>query len=329
MVLSVPEKGKLAAFDLSQNRLLWQFPADGQQHRNSDDDVEVEAVYTTPVVSQQTVYVGGYDGYIYALDITNGAIRWEFETDGSIIGGLLVESDTVYAGSADGNVYALSAADGTTRWPPFDTGGEIWSRPTLSEGTLYITSIDGTVHAVNAQNGDREGNSFKAKAGIASPAVVAQGKVLVGSLDSSLYALDANNLSNVLWQFSADNWFWTEPFVDRNVIYAGSLDGRMYAIDLNSGNEVWNQDVGGPVRAKPILAQGVLVVATKAGEVWGLNPQTGDPTWPAAVTIADDVLADPFVMGENVYLTDTNGGLHGIRITDGSPVAVPDLKALV
>jgi outer membrane protein assembly factor BamB len=272
VVLTVPEKGKLVAYDLSQNRLLWQFPASGQKHRNGKD-VKINAIYTTPVLSpstasQSTVYIGGYDGYVYAVDMANGSLRWEFKTDGPIIGSLLFERDTVYAASTDGNVYAVSAADGAPRWPtPFKVEGRIWSRPTLADGILYITSLAGTVYAINAETGASAGDCFSAKAGIASPAVVTSGKVLVGGFDSKLYALEAHDLRDVAWEFPADNWFWTEPLVQGNVVYAGSLDGKIYAIDLTNGSELWQRNLAEPIRAKPIMSQGVLVVINKKGEV--------------------------------------------------------------
>lgn len=328
MVLSTPEKGKLAAFDLSQNRLAWQFPSSNLKHPN-DKKIELEAIYTTPIVSQQTAFIGGYDGYVYALDMSNGVVRWEFKSDGPIVGGLLMDGTTLYFGTADGGVYALNAADGAAKWArPFEADGRIWARPTLDQGVLYVTTLEGDVFALNAENGAANGNHFEAKAGIPSPVVVSQGKVLVGSMDSTLYALDPS-LKNVLWEFKADNWFWTEPLVNGNTVYTGSLDGKMYAVDLNSGGLQWERNLGEPIRAKAALSQGVLVVLNGKGEAWGLNPQTGDPAWPTSVALGEDVLADPFLSGDNIYVNDTNGGLHGLKVIDGSLVPVPDLKALV
>ena len=69
-------------------------------------------VFSSPVVSGATVYVGSGGGSMFALDAATGATRWQFGTGGGIYGTPVVSDGRVYFGSDDGYVYALEAAQG-------------------------------------------------------------------------------------------------------------------------------------------------------------------------------------------------------------------------
>ncbi|MFH0769695.1 MAG: PQQ-binding-like beta-propeller repeat protein, partial [Chloroflexota bacterium] len=83
------------------------------------------AIYGSPAVAEGLVYVGGYDGKIYAFSPGRDESRWIYPRQGNlggaIVGGLTIAQDKVYFGCADGKVYALNAADGFKEWE-FTTG---------------------------------------------------------------------------------------------------------------------------------------------------------------------------------------------------------------
>ena len=59
------------------------------------------------------VYIGSYGGYVYALDASNGAEIWAFNTGGSVYPSPAVADSIVYVGSASGYMYALNAENGS------------------------------------------------------------------------------------------------------------------------------------------------------------------------------------------------------------------------
>ena len=65
-------------------------------------------VYSSPAIgSDGTVYVGSYDGKLYAINGKSGVKLWEFET-GNVDSSPAVGSDgTVYVGSNDNKLYAI------------------------------------------------------------------------------------------------------------------------------------------------------------------------------------------------------------------------------
>lgn len=63
-------------------------------------------VRPSPAVVDGTLYIGGGDNHLYALDAATGREQWRFETDGRVYSSPTVVDDTVYVGSTDGAVYA-------------------------------------------------------------------------------------------------------------------------------------------------------------------------------------------------------------------------------
>ena len=327
-LLLISHREELFALDPETLIQRWAFPTGSESSK-----VDLVAIYGTPAVMGDTVFVPTYEGNLYALDIETGLVLpgWPFETDGPLIGGVAVASDTVYFGSDDGNVYALDSTTGFGRWAqPFEAGEGVWSTPVLSGDTLYVTSLDGKLYAINAATGI-ERWSYSTDAAIASPPVVNEGAglVYIAGLDSMLRAIDLETHEE-RWSLEADNWFWTEPLLAAGSIFAGSLDGNVYAIDAVSGEARWPQpfSTGEPVRAAPIVVGDTLIVVDRKGNVHGIDLQDGSRTL-GPFALESDVLTDPllrrFAGSEEIIVVTTDGELVSI---DPATLRVLDSRKL-
>ena len=95
---------------------------------------------SSPLVVGNTLYVGSWDGRLYALDLHTGNVRWSFRTGGKIKGAAASNGRTVFVGSYDGRVYAIDAATGRPRWT-HTLGNSIYANPTISGiGSFWATS---------------------------------------------------------------------------------------------------------------------------------------------------------------------------------------------
>jgi hypothetical protein len=111
-----------------------------------------DAAQSSPAVANGAVYIGSRDSNVYALDARDGSELWSFQTDDIVQSAPAMVDSTVYVGSNDSNVYALDAADGTERWS-VQTGGRVRSSPAVANGTVYVGSHDGHVYAL-VEEGD-------------------------------------------------------------------------------------------------------------------------------------------------------------------------------
>ncbi len=96
-------------------KLLWKFQTgkglgEIEAYPAADDGL------SSASVSGGTVYVGGHDGNIYALDLKTGARKMSFETKGRVNSTPSVGEGLVVAGSMDGVLYALRASDFSLAW---------------------------------------------------------------------------------------------------------------------------------------------------------------------------------------------------------------------
>jgi hypothetical protein len=150
-------------------------------------------VYSSPALDLSgSVYVGCFDGKLYALNDATGVKRWQFLTQASYrvrSSPAIGKDGTVYVGSDNRELYAVNGATGARKWV-FWTLGQIAASPTVAEdGTVYIGSADGNLYALDGDSGSKKW-SFAPGSEIRSSAAVADdGVVYVASWDGKLWAV--------------------------------------------------------------------------------------------------------------------------------------------
>jgi outer membrane protein assembly factor BamB len=77
------------------------------------------AGWSSPVVSNQVIYLGGVDGRVIAVNAGDGTLKWAFPDPtsnaaplGAIYATPTISNGMLYVGSADHKLYALEAATG-------------------------------------------------------------------------------------------------------------------------------------------------------------------------------------------------------------------------
>jgi glucose dehydrogenase len=307
--------GKLAAIDMSSGN-------------RKGDDVTLEsssAIYGNPAVAGDLVYVGGYNGKIYAISSSTHLSTSKYLDENKpqpIVGGPVVAGDRVYIGCSDGKVYALDAASLEPVWgKPFETGGKIWSTPAIDGDTLYIGSFDKKLYALNINDGTEKW-AFETEGAIVSTPLVYNNTVYIGSFDRYFYAVDATS-GNEKWRtdFAAGSWFWAKPVVYNNVIYAPCLDGKVYALDAETGEKINEFDLGSPISSSPVLVDSKVIVATENGVVYAVDTDSNEnkeiirletqegkeETIYAPLCVSDGVVYI-YTVGQNLYALDVESG---------------------
>ena len=116
---------------------------------------------SSPVVYNGVIYIGGKNGYFYALNETTGAIIWKrfigvvpkltcgrqgFTSTATVAPDPATGNPTIYVYGATGYLYAMNAADGTDVWPPAAVAIPsttvndyyAWSSPLVTGGNIYV-----------------------------------------------------------------------------------------------------------------------------------------------------------------------------------------------
>jgi outer membrane protein assembly factor BamB len=143
---------------------------------------------SSPTVTNDTVITGGRGGgsILYAVDLTTGNKKWEFNTNSKTEIPVEVESSPTVAGDkvfiGDQKVYAVDLDSGEKLWS-FKVDQEmvgqfIASSPTVADGTVFIKGYN-KVYALNANNGNEKWSYEVGRGWDSSPTVV-DGTVFIG-----------------------------------------------------------------------------------------------------------------------------------------------------
>jgi len=283
------------------------------------------AIYGTPAVSGDLVYIGGYNGKIYAFNSSSLVTRWVYPREGNlqpIVGGLVVAQGKVYFSCSDGRVYALDAATGDRQWQ-FENGDKIWSTPAIDGDTLFIGSFDNKLYALGATDGSLKWK-FKTGGAIVSTPLVHDNTVYIGSFDRYLYAVDAID-GSLRWKFMGENWFWAKPVAYNNTVYAGCLDGKVYALDVRNGAKVAEFNLESSISASPVMVNSSIIFATQKGVIYTLD--TGSNELKRLADIEEEVYGPLCVSGGVVYIHTQDLTLHRVNANTGAILGPISLKS--
>jgi polyvinyl alcohol dehydrogenase (cytochrome) len=319
--------------------------------RPPPDTGDQATVTASPVIADGVVYVGAWNGVMYALDAATGALRWEHATvpsSGATFGPIV--SSAAVAEVRDGpdrrkvvlfgagpRVYALDAATGAEVWVA-DLGSgvpddptEVESSPAVWNGTVYV-GMD-----VHNQPGSRTGGNR-----------------------GGLIALDART-GDVRWRHHPElavdapaagcGGVWGSPVVDAVAarVYFGTANcpaveedaslpmEEVIALDARTGRALWtfrphqppdeDQDFG----ATPNLfvdadGRAILGAANKDGAYYALDPATGTLLWRTQVTDpapgVGGFIGSPAVWGGDVFGATAIGTPPTYHSFDGRTGAV-------
>jgi outer membrane protein assembly factor BamB len=103
--------------------------------------------FSSPAIVNDVVFFGSSDGWVHAVDIATGAIRSEFQSDGSKENSLkyIDENGKMKSGA----LYPDFTLDGMIiGMDRMFTLGSILSSPVVADGILYVGSTDGNLYAL-------------------------------------------------------------------------------------------------------------------------------------------------------------------------------------
>jgi outer membrane protein assembly factor BamB len=208
-------------------------------------------VLASPLVHEETLYIGSNDHYVYAVDTTNGKQRWKFDTGSAVMATAAIAQGVVCVGGNQ-KIYGLDARTGNPRWIQ-PAGSFFQSRVATDGSTFYLGGWDNTLYALDVETGHprwtrRMGRTFYYSPAIASPDF-ANGRIYICSNDNMLHAVDVRNGDDV-WAISApkdgDSLGYSSPVVSGNTVYVAGLgqNGDVYAYNIANGGMRWRNSTG-------------------------------------------------------------------------------------
>jgi outer membrane protein assembly factor BamB len=314
----------------TQPEILWKVETGGK-------------VISSPVISNDIVYVGSGDSTLYAIDAQSGDISWTYKTEGAIHSTPLVTQGNVMFLSYDGFFYALDQSDGELKWK-FKTNGEFrfqvkdyyngsfkedfWdfylSSAVANDDFVYFGSSDSNIYALDINSGEMAW-SYKTNGSIHSSPAISNNVLVTGSWDSNIYGLNAAT-GEENWIFSTgkdfETYIWlgvqASPSIDNDVVYIGSRDAKFYALDLNTGDSLWTKDAfdrSWMPSTAAIDSNAIYTGSSDSFSFFSMDRNTGEINY--ATNTKAYTFSSPAIDDEMAYIGSANGRLYGITLKTG------------
>jgi outer membrane protein assembly factor BamB len=293
------------------------------------------SVLSSPSVVDGTVYVGSWDGTVYALNVDEGQVVWEFETEddvpetysaysGRVGSSPCVAEDRVLFGSWDGNIYAVDRKRGEEVWR-FGTPSIVRSSPVEKDGTVYIGDWTGSMNAVRLEDGEEVWSYETGRDHIYSTPCVDNGTLYFGGMDANregdgehgdLHAVDGETGDRV-WRFEAGNAVGSSPTFHDGAVYFGSFDGNVYSVEAETGEERWRHETDDSIASSPAVDGERVYIGSWDNRLYALDIETGEKQW--SYETGDRLYASNVTMTDDaVYFGSHDGRMRAVRPDDGS-----------
>jgi eukaryotic-like serine/threonine-protein kinase len=278
------------------------------------------AIYGTPAISGDLVYIAGYNGKICAYNTASLQPRWVYPREGylsPIVSSVVISGNKLYFGCSDKKVYALDAATGDFIWE-FLTEGEIWASPAVDNGMVFIASFDKKVYALDANTGAKKWEFNTSATNISTP-VSFDGILYVGSLDRNIYALNEND-GSISWKYSADNWFWVKPVIYNGYVFAPCLDNKVYGFNAKTGEKTFEYVIDGRISSWPIVVDDRLIVATENKKLLSLSTNPANKELTVLTDTLPEQITAPLASGSKdsntiIYINGPDNNLRLYNLT--------------
>lgn len=286
--------------------------------------------FSSPVIKDDKIIIGGDDSVFRALDLLNGKPLWEVKTNGSIRSAPLIINEMIYLNGGDGVLYILNTDGKIIRKvkageeKKYDFADYHQSSPVFFENIIFFGLGDGFVYAVNSENGDIKWK-YQTGSVVHSTPVIDNGRLFIGSFDGNVYALNISD-GSLLWKFKTVGHMYFpigevqgSPSLREDLVYIGARDYNFYALDKEKGYCHWNKVFKKGWVLTSILNDTVLYLeGADERIISAVNPLTGKEYWKRDMEFL--MFGRPAFSKTMLYTGTTIGKLHAMNKLTGIEV---------
>ena len=239
------EVAQLTKEEVPNLKLKWAFGFDGGN-----------VTRAKPAVIDDYIIFGSQFGEVYCLDLQTGCVKWMFEADANVRGGIAVSEDLegeirIYFADFGGNTYGLKANSGELVWKTtvkIEPNNAVTGTPAYYDGILYIPLT--SMEVVTAGQDSYEcckGSGQVVALNAASGTEVWRHRVI----DEPATERGVNDAGAKRFGPSGSP-VWSSPTIDteRGYLYIGTGENNsnpptnnsdaLQALDLKTGALIWN-----------------------------------------------------------------------------------------
>ena len=267
-------------------------------------------------VEDNTLYAGGMDRKVYAVNLASGEVRWSARLSGMVLGGVLVSGDTIFAATSrpGGQVHALRRSDGRKIW---SVSTSPIAAPLAMVGAVLVAQTQrGEVLALDPGTGKVR---WRRRVGVArTPAAAAgNGGILVSTTDS-LFRLGAAD-GKVTHRAASPGTVVASWFPHAGALLAGTTDSQVVSIRSADLGRIWTIAVDAPVLGSLAAIGDTLFLATRVGTIYRVVDPDSEPKAEPIARLDWPVTAPVTVLKGQILLGGADGTIRALR-SDGTEI---------
>ncbi|GLQ32054.1 outer membrane protein assembly factor BamB [Litoribrevibacter albus] len=183
--------GKVVALDNETGASRWERRVSVPSGKS--DLEKLSDIDGTPIVKQDTMYAVGFNGFIRAIDLYSGRVRWQKEFSSWV--GPAFGFGQVYLALDDGQLVALDDRSSSVNWKLEDLKNRRLTRPVTLGNYLVVGDFEGYLHFISQLSGTFAERIRIDRDGLLSPPVVVGDTLYIYSSDGTLAAVQIRNES--------------------------------------------------------------------------------------------------------------------------------------
>ncbi len=106
------------------------------------------AIYSIPLVHEDTIYVASLDKCLYAIDCNTWKDKWVFETSGRIFASPVIHDGSLWIGSNDGKLYEIDPKNGNQK-SFFQATERIVNRVAYNDDLLFVPTVANELYCIS------------------------------------------------------------------------------------------------------------------------------------------------------------------------------------
>lgn len=285
--------------------------------------IDLGGELTSPVVGNDSVFVGSKDGVVHALSVSDGTTEWEFETDGQLESSPVVWNSSVFAADLGGIVYAIDADSGTEQWRfsiP-DRGAKIRRPPVVTDGFVYVPQHTDPfrVRAVDASSGvqlwETKSEHFyydeNPGLSIRSGRIYCTGGIFLIGDGEKIRGARGQGIVDLTPVVGPEHAFYALA-KDRTV--NGGIQGTKPVTGCSDG--CWKFTTDALVRSLPAIGPDRIYFGCDDNRIYAVDREQGVNRWNTETGAA--VVSSPALAGETLYVGSYDQQVYALNREDGS-----------
>lgn len=248
------------------------------------------SVFCSPLVVDDTIFLGTRTGTLQALSVDDGSDRWSTTLSGVVSATPAANDDFVVAGTDDGTVAGLEIENGDVGWRR-NIGEPVRCPVTITENLALIATEAGRLRALDLESGQQQWSTDSERPSAGSPVFV--DGICYWNRESRVSAINVAD-GTEQWTVRTDgytalNHVSPSPVATEKTLYVTTGQTTVYALDRSDGSERWTFTPPSEANVVSLaVGAGRLYIGTDQGTLYVLSGRTNRRPEPSFTYVPRD-----------------------------------------